>query len=111
LKTPEEEDLMKLDGRVAIVTGSSSGIGEATARQMSEAGAKVVVNSATSVDAGEAVSESLPGESIYVRADISDKTQGQALIDAALDRFGPPWMSLSTTPGGPPRSITPISTH
>ena len=77
-----------LGGRVAIVTGSSSGIGEATARRMSEAGASVVVNSGTSVDAGEAVSESLPGESIYVRADISDKTQGQALIDAALERFG-----------------------
>ena len=79
---------MDLEGRVAIVTGSSSGIGEATARRMSAAGAKLVVNSATSVDAGEAVSESLPGESIYVRADISDKNQGQALIDAALDRFG-----------------------
>ncbi|MEC8464864.1 MAG: SDR family NAD(P)-dependent oxidoreductase, partial [Actinomycetota bacterium] len=39
-------------GRVAIVTGSSSGIGEATAHRLSELGATVVVNSANSVKAG-----------------------------------------------------------
>lgn len=39
-------------GKVAIVTGSSSGIGEQTARRLSALGATVVVNSATSVEAG-----------------------------------------------------------
>ncbi len=77
-----------LEGRVAIVTGSSSGIGEAVAHRLSEVGAHVVVKSSTSVDAGETVSKSLPGESVYFQADISDKKQGQALVDAALDRFG-----------------------
>ena len=75
-------------GRVAIVTGSSSGIGEQIARRMSALGAHVVVNSSSSVEAGEAVSESLPGESMYVRADISDQEQGRALLDATVDRFG-----------------------
>lgn len=78
----------ELAGRVAVVTGSSSGIGEETARRLSELGASVVVNSATSVEAGRAVSESLPGESIYVQADISDQDQGQALLDATIERFG-----------------------
>jgi ketoreductase RED2 len=78
----------ELDGRVAIVTGSSSGIGEATARRLSELGASVVVNSASSVEAGRAVADSLPGESIYVQADISDQAQGQALLDATIERFG-----------------------
>ncbi len=64
--------MSELSSRVAIVTGSSSGIGEQTARRLSELGAAVVVNSSSSVDAGEAVSRSLPGESIYVRADISE---------------------------------------
>ena len=41
-------------GRVAIVTGSSSGIGEATARRLSALGASVVVNSSSSVEAGRA---------------------------------------------------------
>ncbi len=78
----------EFEGRVAIVTGSSSGIGEQTAHRLSALGAKVVVNSASSVEAGEAVSAALPGESIYVRADIADKAQGQALLDATVEKFG-----------------------
>ena len=75
-------------GRVAVVTGSSSGIGEQIARRLSALGAHVVVNSSSSVKAGEAVADSLPGESIYVRADISDQEQGKALLDATVERFG-----------------------
>jgi ketoreductase RED2 len=78
----------ELDGRVAVVTGSSSGIGEATARRLAGLGAHVVVNSATSVAAGEAVAASLPGEHLYVQADISRKEQGQHLLDATMERFG-----------------------
>lgn len=73
---------------VAIVTGSSSGIGERIAQRLSEGGAKVVVNSASSVEAGQKVSDALPGESIYVKADISDKDQCQGLIDETVARFG-----------------------
>lgn len=80
--------MSELEGRVAIVTGSSSGIGEATARHLSLAGASIVVNSSTSVEAGRTVAESLPTDSIYVQADISDQAQGRALLDAAIDRFG-----------------------
>lgn len=75
-------------GRVAIVTGSSSGIGEQTARRLSALGATVVVNSASSVEAGEAVSASLPGESTYIRADIADQEQGHALVDGTIERYG-----------------------
>jgi len=79
---------MELEGKVAIVTGSSSGIGEETARRLSALGAKVVVNSSSSVEAGTAVSDSLPGESMYVQADISDQAQGHALIDATIEAYG-----------------------
>jgi ketoreductase RED2 len=78
----------EFEGKVAIITGSSSGIGEATAHRLSALGAKVVVNSASSVEAGKAVAEALPNEAIYLRADISDKAQGQALLDATMDAFG-----------------------
>jgi ketoreductase RED2 len=80
--------MAELDGMVAIVTGSSSGIGEATAGRLSALGASVVVNSASSVAAGEAVAAALPSPSLYVQADISDQAQGQHLLDATIERFG-----------------------
>ena len=76
----------ELDGRVAIVTGSSSGIGAETARRLAGLGATVVVNSASSVSAGQAVAEEVGGT--YVQADISDQAQCHALVDAALSAHG-----------------------
>lgn len=78
---------MDLAGQAIIVTGSSSGIGEAVARRCAAAGAGVLVNSATSVEAGEQVAASLP-DAIYVKGDISDPATGRALVRAALDRWG-----------------------
>ncbi len=78
----------ELDGKVAIVTGSSSGIGEEIARRLSDLGATVVVNSANSVDAGQQVANSLTTESLYVQADISDQSAGQKLIDTTISKFG-----------------------
>jgi ketoreductase RED2 len=80
--------VIDLKGSAAIVTGSSSGIGEAVARLLADAGSHVVVNSATSVEKGLAVAESLPTPSIYVQGDISDKGQGARLVETALERFG-----------------------
>lgn len=80
--------MSEFQDRVAIVTGSSSGIGEQTARRMSALGATVVVNSASSVEAGEAVSDSLPGGSTYVRADISNQQEAHGLVDTTIERYG-----------------------
>ncbi|MGA0995449.1 MAG: SDR family NAD(P)-dependent oxidoreductase, partial [Ilumatobacteraceae bacterium] len=77
----------ELSGNVAIVTGSSSGIGEAVARRLGDLGATVVVNSSNSVEAGEAVAASIPG-AIYLRADISDREQARSLVDQTVERFG-----------------------
>jgi ketoreductase RED2 len=78
----------ELEGKVAIVTGSSSGIGEATARRLSELGASVVVNSSSSEQSGRAVAESLDGDGIYVQADISDKAQCGRLVGETIGRWG-----------------------
>lgn len=72
--------------KVVIVTGSSSGIGEATARRFAAAGAKVVVNSATSVDAGEQIAADLPG-AIYVQADVSDQAAAEELVARTIEHF------------------------
>lgn len=85
---PAMESKGELDGRVAIVTGSSSGIGEATAERLAALGANVVVNSSSSVAAGAAVAKRLPTESLYVQADISDQAQGQLLLDRTMEHFG-----------------------
>ena len=75
------------DRRVAVVTGSSSGIGAAVARRLAGAGCRVVVNSARSAEAGQAVADSLP-DAIYVQADVSVEEQARALIDTAVRTFG-----------------------
>jgi ketoreductase RED2 len=70
-----------------MVTGSSSGIGEETARRFSDAGATVVVNSKSSVPAGEAVAASLPRAS-YVQGDISSEADVARLVSTCLERHG-----------------------
>ncbi|HEC09126.1 MAG TPA: SDR family oxidoreductase [Acidimicrobiales bacterium] len=75
------------EGKVALVTGSSSGIGEAIARRLAGAGARVVVNSATSVDAGEALAAVL-GDAIYHRADISDEEACRAMVSRTVEWGG-----------------------
>jgi ketoreductase RED2 len=78
---------MDLNGKAVIVTGSSSGIGEAVARRFAGLGAGVVVNSATSVEAGERVAAELP-DAVYVQGDIGDPATATALVEAAERRWG-----------------------
>lgn len=77
----------KLAGKVIVVTGSSSGIGAATAHMAAAEGASVVVNSSSSVEAGEKLAGDLPS-AIYVQADIADEGQARGLIGAAVEHFG-----------------------
>jgi ketoreductase RED2 len=72
---------------VALVTGSSSGIGAAVARAFGDGGSGVVVNSVHSVDDGEAVAAALP-DAVYVQGDIADPEDTRRMVAAALDRWG-----------------------
>ena len=86
---------MTLDGdpfsfqdQVVIITGSSSGIGEACARRLAERGARVVVNSRSSVEAGEALASDIGEAAIYVQADVAKESECKKLIDATVAEFG-----------------------
>jgi ketoreductase RED2 len=80
--------MSEFSGKVAIVTGSSSGIGEAIARWLSALGAAVVINSAHSVEAGQRIAAELGPDALYVQADIADKAAGERLLAATIARFG-----------------------
>ena len=77
----------RFGGQVVLVTGSSSGIGAATAHQFAAAGATVVVNSATSVEAGRAVAAELP-DATYVQADVSDEADCTRLVADVIAAHG-----------------------
>jgi 3-oxoacyl-[acyl-carrier protein] reductase len=80
-----------LNGRVAIVTGASRGIGKGIALELAARGAAVVVNYNASADEADAVVEAIQGEgrrALAVRADVSDEAQSAALIKTAVDEFG-----------------------
>jgi ketoreductase RED2 len=76
------------DERVALVTGSTSGIGAAVARRLVARGTAVVVNSVTSVDAGKAMVEELGERAHYVQGDVSVEADAKRLIDETVSRFG-----------------------
>lgn len=82
-----EATRVSLDGQVALITGSSSGIGAATARLLASVGARVVINSARSVAAGQALADELAGAS-YVQADVADEQDARRLVETTVARHG-----------------------
>ncbi len=84
-------EFLSLQGRVAIVTGGSRGIGRAIALELARRGAKVVVNYNRSPEAAESVVNEIKaagGEAAAFQADVSETAAAQSLIKFAVDTFG-----------------------
>ncbi len=78
---------MELKGKVAVITGASSGIGEGTARELASAGMKLVLT-ARRKDTLDKIAAQLDTEVAVVSGDMTDKSLPQKLIDTAVEKFG-----------------------
>ena len=81
---------ISLEGQVALVTGSSRGIGAVIARRFAEAGAKVALNYNASVAAATEVMDSITtggGDAMLIAGDVSDEVSAQETIKAVIERF------------------------
>jgi len=88
----EEIDIMvgRLEGKVAVVTGAGTGIGEAIAKKFAIEGAKVVVNGLPDDPVDDVVNwiQNQGGEAVSHVCDISDADQAKQCVQTAVDRFG-----------------------
>lgn len=83
--------MSNLTEKVAVVTGSSRGIGKAIALELAQRGAKVVVNYNSSQEAAQAVVDEISstgGESVAIKADVSNEDDVDALVKASIEAFG-----------------------
>ena len=82
---------MRLKGKVALVTGSSRGVGRAIALAYAKEGASVVVNYTANQTAGEevvAAIKKMGGKAALVKADVSKAVDAEALVQKGIDEFG-----------------------
>ncbi|MHA1846019.1 MAG: SDR family NAD(P)-dependent oxidoreductase [Promethearchaeota archaeon] len=83
--------MMKLENKVALVTGASNGIGKAIAIAFASEGADVIINYLNSQESAESVKQSIEAlgrKAITIKADVSNKEEVKMMVSKAMDTFG-----------------------
>jgi NAD(P)-dependent dehydrogenase (short-subunit alcohol dehydrogenase family) len=78
---------MRLEGKVALITGGGSGMGKVASELFAREGANVMLTDVND-EAGEATAASIGDRASYVRADVSEESDAEAMVTAAVARFG-----------------------
>ncbi len=99
--------VQRFEGRVAVITGGSSGIGLATARRLASEGAKVVIGD-ISAETGKAAADEVGG--LFVQADVTDAEQVEALFQTTVDTFGSVDVAFNNAGISPPEDDSILTT-
>jgi 3(or 17)beta-hydroxysteroid dehydrogenase len=79
--------MARVEGKVALVTGGNSGLGEATVRRLAEEGAKVVFTG-RDLAKGQRVEREMPGETLFLEQDVRDELRWIEVVASTVSRFG-----------------------
>ena len=80
---------MRLDGKVALITGGGSGMGKVASELFAGEGAKVVLTDVNDEAGGRRHGDAaVGGDALYVHADVSKEADAEAMVGAAVERFG-----------------------
>lgn len=88
LQEIKEKNMGRLEGKIAIVTGGASGMGEATCRRFVQEGAKVVIADVAE-DVGKALAEKLGANAWFQKLDVAQEPEWEAVVAGCGDHFGP----------------------
>ena len=102
MSSPGILDAFRLDGQVAIVTGAGRGIGAEIAKSFAEVGARVVCAARTreEIEATVSRAEALGSEGLAYACDLTESAAAEALVEAAIDRFGGVDVVVNNAGGG-----------
>lgn len=98
----------RIEGKVAVITGGTSGIGEATAELFIAEGAKVVI-AGRSVAKGQAIADRLGKNAIYQPADVMKEEDIKAVIDLAEEKFGSLDILFNNAGGPAPQGLDEVT--
>jgi|TARA_Y100000310_G_C20627224_1_gene786614 NAD(P)-dependent dehydrogenase (short-subunit alcohol dehydrogenase family) len=98
----------RIEDKVAVITGGTSGIGEATAELFIAEGAKVVI-AGRSVEKGKAIADRLGENAIYQQADVMKEDEIKAVIDLAVEKFAGLDILFNNAGGPTPQSLDEVT--